>query len=241
MMGRRFILAVQFLTRLPTPQVRDFDDADLALSARWHPLVGGILGVILWLVILGLHASPMLAAVLALALWAGITGALHLDGLADLADALGAAHADSERFRAVLKDAHLGAFGAVTLMLQLLLKFALLVVIARGTVWLPGIVLIPAWARWGSLFWSRYLPPLQVGMAERFAWHLGHGSIAVWAAVLVVLSALLAPPLMAGLLVVPLLALYLRYRLGGVSGDCLGAAIEVTETLLLLLLALAGL
>jgi adenosylcobinamide-GDP ribazoletransferase len=238
MIGRRLILAIQFMTRLPTPQVRDFDPADLTLSARWHPLVGMLVGLAVLLPLWALHARPLLAAMLALLAWVWITGALHLDGLADVADALGAAHRRPERFLEVLKDPHLGVFGTVTLVVQLLLKFALLHELARSP-WLPAIVLVPAWARWGTLVWSRRLPPLQqAGMAERFAWKLGPGAILAWIAVLAPLSLWLAPPLLLALLQVPLITSYWRRRLGGISGDCLGASIEATESLLLLALAL---
>jgi adenosylcobinamide-GDP ribazoletransferase len=237
MLGRRLILAIQFMTRLPTPQVRDFSPADLSLSARWHPLVGAIVGAALWLPLWLLHDRPLLAAALALALWTWITGALHLDGLADVADAMGAAHRDPARFLQVLKDPHLGVFGATVLALQLLLKFALLHELARSP-WLPAIVLLPAWARWGTLVWSRCLPPLQPGLGERFAWRLGPAAIGGWAVALAAASLWLAPPLLLALLVVPGIAAYWRRRLGGITGDCLGAGIEATETLLLLALAL---
>src|SRR5690606_34243472 len=149
------------------------------------------------------------------------------------ADAMGAAHRDPARFLAVLKDPHIGVFGAVTLVMQLLLKLVLLHELA-GSAWWPGIVLVPAWARWGTLWWSRRLPPIQqAGMAERFSWKLGMGAVWTWALLLSVAS-LWAPPLLAALTLVPLVGLYWRRRLGGISGDCLGASIEAMETLLLL-------
>ncbi|MCW5580544.1 MAG: adenosylcobinamide-GDP ribazoletransferase [Luteimonas sp.] len=236
---RRLILAFQFLTRLPTPQVRDFRDGDLTRSAVFHPLVGVAIGLLLALPLWGFDHRPWLAAVLALLLWTWVTGALHLDGLADVADALGAAHRDPQRFLAVLKDPHVGVFGVVVLVMQLLLKLVLLAELA-GSRWWLGIVLVPAWARWGTLWWSRRLPPLQqAGMAERFAWQLDMRSVWAWA-VLLAAASLFAPPLLAALALVPLLGAYWRRRLGGISGDCLGASIEAMETMLLLALVLAA-
>lgn len=237
---RRLILAFQFLTRLPTPQVRDFRDDDLTHSAVYHPLVGIVIGLLLALVLWRLGDRPWLAAVLALALWTWVTGALHLDGLSDLADAMGAAHRDPERFMTVLKDPHVGAFGAVTLILQLLLKLVLLAELA-GSMWWAGIVLLPAWARWGTLWWSRRLPPIQqTGMAERFSWKLDMRAVWLWALALATLSLPVAPPLLVALALVPLVGVYWKRRLGGVSGDCLGASIEAMETMLLLALVLAA-
>lgn len=237
---RRLILAFQFLTRIPTPQVRDFRDDDLTHSAVYHPLVGVAIGLLLALPLWGFDDRPWLAAVLALALWSWVTGALHLDGLSDVADALGASHRDPGRFLEVLKDPHIGVFGAVSLVMQLLLKLVLLAELA-GSQWWLGIVLLPAWARWGTLWWSRRLPPIQqAGMAERFSWKLGMRAIWLWAAALATASLAVAPPLLVVLALVPLVGLYWKRRLGGISGDCLGASIEATETMLLLALVLAA-
>lgn len=237
---RRLTLAFQFLTRIPTPQVHDFRDDDLTRSAVYHPLVGIAIGLLLALPLWAFDGRPWLGAVLALALWTWVTGALHLDGLSDVADAMGAAHRDPERFLAVLKDPHIGVFGAVILIMQLLLKLVLLAELA-GSAWWYGIVLLPAWARWGTLWWSRRLPPIQqAGMAERFSWKLDMRAVWLWAGALAALSLLVAPPLLAALALVPLIGLYWMRRLGGISGDCLGASIEAMETMLLLALVLAA-
>ena len=237
---RRLILAIQFLTRLPTPQVKDFRAEDLSRSAVYYPLVGAIIGALLALPLYLLDGRPWLAAVLALLLWVWVTGALHLDGLGDVADAFGAAHRDPQRFLEVLKDPHMGVFGVVTLVMQLLLKLVLLSELAASPPWY-GIVLVPAWARWGTLWWSRLLPSLHgAGMAERFSWQLSLRSVWLWALLLAALTVFVAWPLLLALLLVPLVARYWRHRLGGISGDCLGASVEVTESLLLLALVLAS-
>jgi adenosylcobinamide-GDP ribazoletransferase len=238
MIARRLILAIQFLTRLPTPQVKDFRQEDLSRSAVYYPLVGAIIGVLLALPLYALGERPWLAGALTLLMWVWVTGALHLDGLGDVADAFGAAHRNPQRFLEVLKDPHLGVFGVVTLIMQLLLKFVLLAELAVSPGWF-GIVLVPVWARWGTLWWSQRLPSLHAdGMGERFSWQLGPHAMWLWAALLAVLTAVFAWPLLAALLLVPLVALYWRRTLGGISGDCLGASVEVVETLLLLVLVL---
>ncbi len=233
---RGLILAVQFLTRLPTPAVRDFQPDALARSAIWFPLVGLLLGGLIatatWL---GAQVDPWLGALLGLLAWVGLTGALHLDGLADLADALGAAHRDRDRLLAVLADPHMGVFGVTALVAQLLSKLVLLMLLAKtGTFW--PLLLIPAWARLGTLLWAR-LPSIKPGMGERFAWQVGHTGIFLWALALATAS-LPAPALLAA----PLLLLgwraYLVTRLGGMTGDALGAGVEWVESGLLLALAL---
>lgn len=238
MIARRLILAIQFLTRLPTPQVKDFRQEDLSRSAVWYPLVGVIIGVLLALPLYALGERPWLAGALTLLVWVWVTGALHLDGLGDVADAFGAAHRNPQRFLEVLKDPHMGVFGVVTLIMQLLLKFVLLTELAVSPGWF-GIVLVPAWARWGTLWWSQRVPSLHGdGMAERFSWQLSMHWMWLWAALLALVSVFCAWPLLAALLIVPLVAVYWRRKLGGISGDCLGASVEVTETLLLLALVL---
>ena len=240
MILRGLILAVQFLTRLPTPQVRDFRADDLTRSAVWHPVVGGIIGALLALPLWLLPDHPWLAAILALLCWVWVTGALHLDGLGDVADAFGASHRDPARFLEVLKDPRMGVFGVVTVVMQLLLKLVLFAELVASP-WWWAIVLVPAWARWGTLWLSQRLPPLQqAGMAERFAWQLGPLAVWGWALALAVASLWAAPVLLLALVWVPLMALYWRRRLGGISGDCLGASIEVMESVLLLALVLAS-
>lgn len=237
---RGLILAVQFLTRLPTPQVKDFRDDDLSRAAVYNPLVGAIIGALLAMPLFLVADRPWLSGVLTLLLWVWVTGALHLDGLGDVADAFGAAHRDPQRFLEVLKDPRMGVFGVVTLVMQLLLKFVLLTELAASPLW-SGIVLVPAWARWGTLWWSQRLPSLHgAGMAERFSWQLGPRAMWLWALLLAAVSVFAAWPLLLALLLVPLVAAWWRKKLGGISGDCLGASIEVTESLLLLSLVLLG-
>ncbi|MBM3117527.1 adenosylcobinamide-GDP ribazoletransferase [Jeongeupia naejangsanensis] len=226
------VLAVQFLTRLPTPQVRDFKPELLAGAVGWFPAVGLLIGILLLIpVALLAPLQPWLAALVGLVGWAWITGGLHLDGLADLADGLGAAHRDPERFLAVVKDPHLGSFGVLALLLQCAAKLVLLMLVCRlGHWWL--LILVPAWARWGVFSWQT-LPPLAPGMAEQFGWQRGNAAW-FWTGLLVAMSLLLAPPLLIAPLIVWAYRRWLKRRLGGVSGDCLGAGIELTETALLL-------
>jgi adenosylcobinamide-GDP ribazoletransferase len=242
---RGLLLAVQFLTRLPTPQVRDFAPEQLARSACWFPVVGALVGVIVALAAaLGARIDPWLGALAATVAWVAVTGALHLDGLADLADALGAAHRSRERFLDVLRDSHVGSFGAIALVVAIAAKLVLLaIVLGRApdpALLASSLAMIGAWARYGAVLWSRTLPPLAPGLAERFAWRASALELWAWGA------AQLALGLAAGLawsLAAPLALgawwLYLRFRVGGMSGDCLGAGVELTEIALLLALVIA--
>lgn len=230
---------MQFLTRLPTPPLRDFDPRELARCAAYFPLVGLIIGALLALPLLGFEHRPWLAAALALLVWVWVTGALHIDGLGDVADAFGASHRSPERFLEVLKDPHVGVFGVVAIVMQLLLKLVLLAELAGGP-WPWAITLIPAWARWGTLWWSRQLPSLHPGIAERFSWAPGLPGIGLWTLALSAASWWLGPVLLLALPLTLLITAYWRRQLGGISGDCLGASTEVMETALLLSLVFAA-
>lgn len=232
------IVAIQFLTRLPTPRVTVSND-DFAHSMRWFPAVGLIVGAIVaagaWA---GGQLDPWTGALAALALWAAVTGALHLDGLGDIADAFGAAHKDRGKVLEVLADPHVGSFAVVTIGLQLLAKLVLLHAVIEADL-LPAIVLIPFAARIGPLVWTRFLPPLHQGLAARFKDAIRPIDLALWA--LALLPAAWFSPAM--LVAVPLFVLwgwYLRRKLGGISGDGHGAGIELGETVLLLAVLIAA-
>ncbi len=233
--------AVQFLTRLPAPRIDVFDPAELSRAALWFPLVGAVVGVIvtaaLWL---GALSSPWIGALLGLVAWVWVTGGLHLDGLGDVADALAGAHRSPERFLQILRDPHVGAVGAMAIAMQLIAKVVLLAQLAAAVpaqALLAPLVLIAAWARLGPAIWSLSVPPLAAGSGELFAKYLDPRVVAVEVAVLALLSAWLAPVTFAAVFVIAGIALYWRFRLGAVTGDCLGASVEVTETILLLLIA----
>lgn len=230
---RSLILAFQFLTRLPMPAMDSVDDGDLARSSVFFPLVGlvigGILAGLMWI---AMPSGSWLAAAGALIVWVWITGALHLDGLGDIADALGAMHGKPERFFEVLKDPRAGNFAVVAIGLQLIAKLVLLAHLAlHGT--LAALVIIPAWARWGTLVWRHLLPPLRAGMGFDFSRERSTVIIVAWGLALAVASVLFAPSLLAAIVVVPAVGFYWRWRLGGITGDCLGASVEISETLLL--------
>jgi adenosylcobinamide-GDP ribazoletransferase len=118
------------------------------------------------------------------------------------------------------------------------LKFAALATPSGVSV--LALPLILAWARLGTLAWSRWLRPLKPGQGERFAWSLHAGWIAFWTVLLLIGSVALAPVLCLAPLVIAGWGAWLKVRIGGVTGDCLGAGVEVTEVALLLMVALTS-
>jgi len=238
MIPRGLIVAIQFLTRLPTPRIGDPVPRDLSLSAAYFPLVGAMIGAAVALAVWSLRpVDPWLGALAGVLMWVWITGGLHLDGLGDVTDAFGASHRAPERFAAVLGDPHVGSFAVMAITLQIASKLVLLALIpATAAPW--ALILIPAWARFGTLVWSRTVPPLKSGLAERFSSDIRLSMIGAWSAVLIGASAWVALPLLVALVIIPLGSLFWRWRLKGINGDCLGASIEVTESLLLLAIVL---
>jgi adenosylcobinamide-GDP ribazoletransferase len=225
------IVAIQFLTRLPTPRVAVSSD-EFAASMRWFPAVGLIVGALAagagWA---GARIDPWTGALFALMVWVAVTGALHLDGLGDIADASGAAHKDRDQLLAVLSDPHVGSFAVVTIALQLLAKLVLLHALLDAQAF-TAIALVPFAARIGPLVWSRALPDLHAGLGSRFRNTVRPIDFTVWGLALVA-AAWLSPSLLVAPLIFFIWGLWLLRKIGGISGDGHGAGIEVAESLLL--------
>ncbi len=232
---KRLVVAFGFLTRLPMPRVAA-DMTDFAAAIRCYPVVGlaigGLVALAGWA---GALADPWVGALAALAAWVAVTGALHLDGLSDLADGCGAAHGDRNRLLSVMADPHVGSFGVVAIVMQLLAKLVLL----HGVVtWWP-VILVPFAGRIGPLVWARWLPPLREGLGSAVAGAVRVRDVAGWAMVLAGAVAV-APPLVVAPVLVGTWWIWLKHEIGGVSGDCHGAGIELVETGLLLALVVGG-
>ncbi|WP_447757780.1 adenosylcobinamide-GDP ribazoletransferase [Sphingopyxis fribergensis] len=225
------IVAIQFLTRLPAPRIAVSSD-EFAASMRWFPAVGLIVGAIVagagWA---GARIDPWTGALAALILWVAVTGALHLDGLGDIADASGAAHKNRERLIAVLGDPHVGSFAVVAIALQLIAKLVLLHALIEREAFV-AIALIPFAARIGPLVWSRALPDLHAGLGSRFRHAVRRVDFVLWSLALFA-AAWASPSLLFAPLVFLLWGWWLMRRIGGISGDGHGAGIEIGESLLL--------
>jgi len=239
-----FWAAVQFLTRLPTPHLAHYDEALAGRSALYFPLVGLLIGLLLWLLAsLTGTATPGVQAALVLALWVGLSGGLHLDGLGDSADAWLGGYGDRQRTLSIMKDPRAGAAAVIAISLLLIVKFAALqALLASGhAAWL---VIVPLLGRAGSLTLFLTTPSARDdGLGAMLTHHLPRR--AAWR---VIFAAALLPLLMLGLdglwLLLALLALGLGLRrlmlqrLGGSTGDTAGALVEFSEAVALLVLGL---
>lgn len=260
---RSLLDAVTFLTRVPLP-VDHRRAPDLARAAAWFPLVGAVLGALLVLAgtLLGGWTSILVAAVLVVVLDVTITGALHLDGLADLAD--GAGGRGREHRLRIMKDHATGVYGTAAVVLVLLLEAALLVgVLAAsppGQARLASPWLLPSAPGWvtlalvGAAAWSlsraAMLPVALLlpyaredGTGRGVVEGLSAGYVALGGLVPLVLCVLLGRPgmaMLAGALLAALGVGWLARRLlGGATGDVLGATAQVALLGALLGLAVA--
>ena len=243
---RRLVVAFGFLTRLPMPRVRVAPDG-FAEAIRFYPIVGLAIGAFVALAgWLGALVDPWTGAFAALLVWTAVTGALHLDGLADLADGLGAAHGDRTRLIAVMADPHVGSFGVVAIVAQMLAKLVLLHAIGTmggtmgGTTTWWAVAGVPLVARMGPLAWAVLLPPLKAGgLGAAVAGAVRTRDLIGWGTLLALVG-VMVPALLVAPLVILGFAAWLRRTLGGVTGDAHGAGIEIVETGLLLALAIGN-
>lgn len=248
---RLAFVALQFLTRLPAPRWVGYEPAWLNQSARHFPLVGALVGALGAAVLLAASAwwPPVVAALLALAATLVVTGAFHEDGLADTFDGLGGA-VPRERALAIMKDSRIGTYGAAALVLSLGARVALLATLAAQQPGFAAAVLVLAhgWGRAAAVVLMAALPyagdaehakakPLATAVGPR-EW----GMALVWALLLGAGAGLggLLPAARLGLalgavgLVLAWMWRWLRGRLGGYTGDTLGAAEQLAELAVLL-------
>ncbi|WP_273526507.1 adenosylcobinamide-GDP ribazoletransferase [Pseudomonas sp.] len=237
------LIAVQFLTSLPIRLPVMPTAQQQGRSLLHYPSVGLLLGAMLWLAALLLAgAPPMLQAALVLTLWVALSGALHLDGLADSADAWLGGFGDRARTLEIMKDPRSGPVAVVVLVLLLLLKFVALLVLLQAQQ-LEALLLAPLLGRAAllALFLSTaYVRPNGLGhaLATNLPRERARGVLAV-----VVMGCL--PLGVGGLLALGCAAVTFLLarramcrRLSGTTGDTAGALLELVECAVLLGLAL---
>ena len=243
MLPTPLLIALQFLTRLPVRLPGMPAPEQVGRSLLWYPLVGLLLGALLLAAQALLSQQPaVLQAALLLTLWVALSGGLHLDGLADTADAWVGGYGDRERTLAIMKDPRSGPIAVVVLVLLLLLKFAALLVLLQAGQTLA--LLLAPWLGRSALPLllrsTAYVRP--GGLGAQLAEHLPRRELprvlGLHLALLALtgLSGLWA--LLAATLVFVLWRRALLARLQGTTGDTAGALVELTEVAVLLVLAL---
>ncbi|MGN8144527.1 adenosylcobinamide-GDP ribazoletransferase [Pseudomonas sp. 22105] len=237
-------IALQFLSSLPIRLPGMPAPEQLGRSLLFYPLVGLLFGVILWALNIALAGAPLLLhAALLLTVWVLLSGALHLDGLADSADAWLGGFGDRERTLTIMKDPRSGPIAVVTLVLVLLLKFAALLALIEQQQGI-ALIIVPLIGRAALL--GLFLTTSYVragGLGQALADHLprkaGWQVLAVSATACVVIAGFNA---VVALLLAVVVFIWLRHlmvrRLGGTTGDTAGALLELLEMSVLVGLAL---
>jgi adenosylcobinamide-GDP ribazoletransferase len=234
---RGFLDAGRYLTAIPLPG--GGTPGDLGRVAIWLPVVGLVIGLVLAIAerAAGLVLPPAVAAAAVVALWAALTGGLHLDGVADACDGLGGGFTREEAL-AIMRDPGVGAYGVIGVVLVLVAKVATLAALPDALRW-RALVVAPVLGRLGPLLMVRLCPPARAdGAGHALAGGVGARAVAGGGGIAaLVAGALLGPwgalPLVLAAAAAGGGARYLRRRLGGATGDTLGALVEVTEVLVL--------
>jgi adenosylcobinamide-GDP ribazoletransferase len=244
---RPALVAVQFLTCIPVRLEPRPAGREVGLSLPWYPAVGLLIGVTVWVAAsLSSHLPTLLGAALVLAVWLGLTGVLHLEGFADVADAWVGGHGDRERTLAIMKDTHVGPVAVAALVCLLLIKFGALAALLAGTAapWSDvrcacGCIVPPLLARAAVPVLFAHTPYVRAqGIGADLAEHQSRAA-GLWTAAGSVVAVLMvcgrAGLVAAASAVVVYLLMRTAFvrRLGGVTGDCIGAMIEVIEALAL--------
>lgn len=238
---KRFVLAVQFMTKIPISVQLDVDDDDFVYSMILYPVVGIIVGAIMAAAyyIFNIIAAGLLTPVAAILAGVAVTGAFHLDGLADVCDAL-LSNKDKTGMLAVMKDSRVGTGGAVAIAAMLIFKIAALSEIDGNAVY-DALLLAPVLGRVGivaAAAASHYARP-EGGLGQHFIDKTG-GQQMLWATILALAISILTVGYIAlallaiALLTSMLFTKYMESRIGGMTGDTLGATCEIIEAIVLL-------
>jgi len=235
-MMRTLLGAVSFLTVIPIHA----KTAAPGRSAAFFPLIGAAIGALGAAIYLGLERAipDSLAALLTVAFWTAITGVLHEDGLADVADALRAGRTQ-EKMHAILKDSRVGSYGAVAIVLSIVARWQAIEHLAGGRVLEIFIAsqTVPRVAMVALAWVSR---PAGTGLGLAFS-----STLSTSAALLAIAQGIAAAFLcgaraggaiiIAAYLLIRIARWYFYRRIGGVNGDCLGATEQVLEIFILVL------
>lgn len=231
------LVATTFLTRVPVPIVADASDVGRAV--RWFPLIGGILGAasaaMAWTTTELMDVPAALTATLVVGLAAWVTGAIHLDGLADTVDGFGGGR-DREAVLRIMRDPRIGSYGVTALVLVIAVKVTALTALLDRDGALPFVVAAPALSRWTIPALAAWLPYARpeggLGQAVTHERDTIGFIVATIIAAAIALVALGVDGLIAWA-VAALTAVWIaraaKRRIGGVTGDLFGASVELTE------------
>ncbi len=236
-----FVFALQMLTRIQVGSPA-FDERKFGRGTIFFPVIGTVLGCILYLIYIA-TAGRFPVAVRGAFIFSALvifTGGMHADGLMDSMDALFSGRTREKKL-AILKDSHVGAFGVIALVTVFILKFTLITGLCSS----PGIgwlFIFPTTARWGMVYLIRFFPYLrEEGLGRAFSRYTGNLEFGLATLFLGLVTAIFWS--WPGFLAIAVLAVFLHLwgrgvvrTLGGTTGDIYGATAELLETVTLICL-----
>jgi len=227
-----FISAMQFLTRIPMPS-RPYAPDSLARAVKFFPLAGFVVGAAAAFlhILIAPHLPRLAAAFVVLVFLVAITGGLHEDGLADTADAFGGG-STRDKILLILRDSRIGSYGGIALALSLLGRLVLIASLPLAQV---TYYLIAAHVRWTVLPLSHFLASQRSdGQGVRIARLTSRdaligSTIFSFALAIALLRVQAIAPILSAIAIAWLTGMYYKRRIGGITGDCFGATIQLAE------------
>ena len=233
-----FLAAVMFLTRLPVGRFHEFREEDVAMSTIYFPVVGALIGLAGGLVLLtSSMVPPVMAVLISMLITICLTGGLHEDGLADSADGLIGGQ-DPQRRLEIMKDSRIGAYGALALWFSLTAKLFLVqsLLAVNLVMAVEAMVIAHCFGRTATVALLTYLPYARIEYSKSgsFGNKVTFRQLVPVLVFAVILSFLLLGLqgvfcLTAGIVVTLVCGLYFKDKIGGITGDCLGAANQLVE------------
>ena len=234
--------ALRFLSILPVPQSWSGQGAELSRSVKFFPVVGLIMGAIMALAAWSISFIPqVVTAAIVVILQVVITRGLHLDGLADTADGFWSV-SDRARMLEIMKDSYTGAMGVIAIVSALLLKFACLVVLDLNTLWRAVLLMTVVSRCMMTIPISVFPYARKEGGLGRIFYETRSPVHAIWAVVFALASGwfIVGPAgltaVIAAVIATATFGFYCKWKIGGATGDTIGATCEITEIVTLLVI-----
>jgi adenosylcobinamide-GDP ribazoletransferase len=233
--------AIRFLTRIPIPGAAT-EPIDVSRAVAWFPLVGAIIGFLTAFVhvLASNYWPPKISALLTIVFGLLLTGGLHEDGAADAADGLGGGW-NSSQIIAIMRDSSIGTYGAIVLWILLTLRWTTFITLNRMDI----LIILPiamAWSRWAIVAMLHFLPTASPGLSGNVQDNMSKTAIITASIIMAIITLMgyfigyhhvwkLTVTAVGSTIV---WVIYLKRRIGGQTGDLLGAGNQLVETVVLL-------
>ncbi|MFC1624114.1 adenosylcobinamide-GDP ribazoletransferase [Candidatus Omnitrophota bacterium] len=235
---KEFLIALQFLTVFPITIRPEIKGEDFGKSLRYFPIIGGLIGILLCLSLFLLGFLPGLvkgACILIISII--ITGGIHLDGFADACDGFYGSN-PKEKILQIMRDSHIGVMGVIGVICLLFFKFSLIVSIPQGILW-KSLIMMAVFARWSqclACYVSCYAR--KDGKAKHFIEHAKRREVylgGVFTLTLFLMLMQIKGVILFFISILPIFLFinYIKRRIGGMSGDTIGAVSEIGEVAIL--------